>query len=245
MADDSLRARITKMPFKLVPPNTVTRILQGRLRGTKWIIGSNRNAYWLGTYEKSKRVLFEQTIQRDQVVYDVGANVGYYTLLASVLVGPRGKVYAFEPLPANLVYLRKHLELNHITNVEIIEAAVAETSGTASFDPGPNGSVGSLSTGGALRVRAVRLDDLLQSGQILPPHCLKIDVEGAELQVLRGARHILAHRPNMFIATHGNTLLEECIDFLGQLNYPCKILERDRAIERGEIFAGYGGFPSP
>ena len=67
-----------------------------------------------------------ETSEERCVVFDIGANTGFYTLLASVLVGPQGRVFAFEPVPLNLRYLNEHLRLNNIKNVSVIDAAVAE-----------------------------------------------------------------------------------------------------------------------
>ena len=72
------------------------RILQGKLRGKKWIVGSGNHAYWLGSHEYKKRILFEKVIRQGSIVFDIGAHVGFYTLLASVLVGTKGKVFAFD-----------------------------------------------------------------------------------------------------------------------------------------------------
>src|SRR5581483_1847479 len=115
--------------LRRIPPETVLPVLTGPLRGTRWIVGASRNAYWLGTYERSKCKVFAAAIAEGDVVYDVGAHVGYYTLLASKLVGARGHVYAFEPLPANLEFLERHLKLNQITNVTVVPAAVSDATG--------------------------------------------------------------------------------------------------------------------
>lgn len=237
MTQESLFLKLAKAPLRLVPPTTVTRVLRGRLRGARWVTGSSFHAYWLGTFETRKRLLFERTIEPGQVVFDIGANVGYYTLLASSLVREQGKVYAFEPLPENLSYLRQHLVLNHIHNVEVIDAAVADMPGTASFDPSPNRSMGHITAHGALRVPVVSLDDLIANEHLPHPDCLKIDVEGAEVRVLQGALGILRRHPKIFLATHGNTLHNECIELLERMQYSIRILEHDPVAERGEIFA--------
>jgi len=70
----------------------VLPIMQGRLHGKKWIVGAGEHGYWLGSYEIRKRQSFEAMIKPGTVVYDIGANVGYYSLLASSLIGETGKV---------------------------------------------------------------------------------------------------------------------------------------------------------
>ena len=66
--------------MRFIPENTKVLILQGRLKGKKWIKGSGVNGYWLGTYELEKQKMFEKNIKRGDVVFDIGANVGIYSL---------------------------------------------------------------------------------------------------------------------------------------------------------------------
>ena len=131
--------------------------------------GRKLHTYWLGTFEPAKRILFEQTVKPGHVVDDIGANVGWYSLLASALVGKTGKVYAFEPLPENLHYLKRHLELNNIQNVEVVAAAVAEAPGTAAFSTGPNRSMGHLTARRGIPIPVVSLDDMVTKGQLREP----------------------------------------------------------------------------
>lgn len=129
ISDNSLVGRILRFPLRFIPPQMVLPVMQGRLKGKKWIVWSSNHGCWLGSYEHAKRILFEETITEGSVVFDVGAHVGFYSLLASVLVGPRGSVFAFEPLQRNLFYLKQHLRLNDIENVTVIEAAVSDRGG--------------------------------------------------------------------------------------------------------------------
>ncbi len=137
------------MPLRLVPSSAVLPILQGRLRGKRWIVGSHTHGCWLGSYEFLKQKRFAQTVRDGMVVYDIGAHVGFYTLLAAECVGAKGEVVAFEPLPRNLRLLRQHLALNGYANVSVIEAAVADASGTATFVASQSHSEGRLGLGGA------------------------------------------------------------------------------------------------
>lgn len=99
---DSLVGRLLRWPLRFIPPELVVPILQGKLKGRKWVVGSSKHGCWLGSYEYHKRRLFEQLIRPGDTVFDIGAHVGFYTLLASILTGPAGRVFAFEPLPRNL-----------------------------------------------------------------------------------------------------------------------------------------------
>lgn len=217
---DTAIGRLLRLPLRAIPEGARVPILQGRLRGKRWIVGSCTHGCWLGSYEYEKRRLFERTIQPGSTVYDVGANVGFYTLLASVLVGASGRVVAFEPVPRNLSLLHEHLRLNRVENVRVVEAAVAEREGRARFDLGPHASMGRLSEGGSLEISTVVLDPLVASAELPPPDVMKIDVEGAEGLVLRGAQSVLTdRRPEIFLSTHGPEVHRECTGLLLSLGY--------------------------
>ncbi len=215
-----LYGKILRFPLRLVPPNMRLPILQGRLKGKIWIAGSSDHGCWLGSYEYRRRIIFENTVTRGSIVFDIGAHVGFYTLLASVLVGPSGKVFAFEPVPRNLFYLREHLRLNRVTNVKIVEAAVSDSTGIAFFDQGQSNSRGHISSEGRLKVKTVSIDELSRQGEIPISHYIKINVEGTEMMVLRGAKSILTNaHPTLFLQTHGREVHEQCCEFLKSLGY--------------------------
>lgn len=205
----------------IIPPGCVMRILRGPLFGKKWIKGSGVNGYWLGSYELPLQTKFVEAIKRGSVVYDIGAHVGFYTLLASFLSGRDGLVYSFEPFPLNANYLRKHTLLNGCKNVTVIEAAVGDTEGFSLFKEGESTFTGMLSpSGGSLSVRIVTLDHLLEEKKIAPPNVIKIDVEGAEFEVLRGAYKILKEfYPTILLAIHGKTSRQKCVTLLEELGY--------------------------
>jgi|SRR5919202_1306896 FkbM family methyltransferase len=230
--------KLLRFPLKFIPPQTVIPIWQGKLRKKKWIVGSGDSGYWLGSYEYEKQLLFEQTIPEGSVVFDIGAHVGFYTLLSSVIVGTSGKVVAFEPLPRNLFYLHEHLRLNHIQNVMVIEAAVSAASRVTSFDESPTSFTGHISPQGTLQVKTVALDELTSTGQIPMPTHIKLDVEGAELSVLSGARETLslAH-PTIFLATHGDEIHQQACQFLESLGYHLKAIGAESIQQSSEIIA--------
>jgi FkbM family methyltransferase len=220
ISSKSILGRMMRFPLKFIPAGMDVPILQGKLRGSRWIVGSFNHGCWLGSYEHEKQSLFAETVTEGAVVYDIGAHVGFYTLLASQIVGQRGKVIAFEPLPRNLFYLNKHLLLNKCENVQVIEAAVAEDSGTAIFAEGIHSSMGHLSSAGNIEIQKVALDELVLKGRIPPPEYLKIDVEGAELLVLSGAKKTLHDfAPVIFLSTHGVDIHRQCIEFLKSTGY--------------------------
>lgn len=83
----SFATQIGKLLKIILPNDIIVPILQGRLRGKKWIIGSNNVECALGSYEYEKRILLEKMISKSSIVYNIGAHVSFYTLLASELVG--------------------------------------------------------------------------------------------------------------------------------------------------------------
>ena len=193
-------------------------IRAGALKGKRWHI-TTRSRFLLGTYEPAQTCLFQQTVKAGDVVYDIGAHVGYYTVLASVLVGNRGQVVAFEPVPTNLYYLRRHVQMNRCDNVTVIEACVAEASGTSKFQTMGTGS-GHIAENGKLMVRTVTLDELVQRGTIAAPDCIKIDVEGAEYLVLQGGKSVIARtHPTIFLSLHGDQVRKQCYEFLTACGY--------------------------
>ena len=238
MSGRSLFGRFVRLPLRLIPENAVIPILQGRLRGKRWIAGSSDHGCWLGSYEFETRRVFEEMISSGSIVYDIGAHVGYYTLLASELVGADGHVYSFEPHPKNIAYLQQHLELNSIENVTFFEGALADRSGDANFKYGPSRSMGKISDEGEYRVKLFSIDELIAGDKIEPPQFIKIDVEGAELAVLHGASKCLeTYHPTLFLETHGDRIHQESLRELVHMGFEVKPLTNETLNRAGTILA--------
>ncbi len=215
-------SKILRWPLSLVPPDTKVRILRGPIRGMKWVKGAGPNAYWIGTYEVVRMREFADALKQGDVIYDVGANVGIYSLYASFEVGNSGWVYAFEPLERNLNYLRQHLALNNLQNCTVLETAICNTEGTLAFSAADwQPSMARLSPSGEIEVPSTTLDICIYGEQRLrPPNVLKIDVEGAEFEVLSGAtRGITEFHPTIFLEVHGTELHRACREFLVAKGY--------------------------
>lgn len=217
---DRLTGKLLRLPLGLLPGDMVLPVMQGPIRGKKWIIGSGNHGCWLGSYEAEKVKAFTDALRGKRVVYDLGANVGYYSVIASVLLSRMGHVIAFEPDVRNVSFFRRHLSLNDIKNVQIVDAAVSDQSGTAAFRQEPSRSMGRLSDDGGVAVRTVALDDFIRESRAPVPDVMKIDVEGAEMHVLRGAERTLSElQPLIFLATHSAKLQQESRAFLSSLGY--------------------------
>ena len=183
----SFLGRILRFPLDLIPKNAVVPIMQGVLRGKRWIVGASLHSYWLGSYESHKQNLMAQHMKPGDIVYDIGANVGFYTIFAAHLVKDTGHVYAFEPFPKAATFAQKHVALNGFHNVTFFQMAIANYSGVARFQEAELNAMGRLTTEGSLEVLVTSIDTLVAEKNLSPATIIKIDVEGAELVVLRGA----------------------------------------------------------
>lgn len=132
------------------------------------------------------------------VFYDVGSNVGFFSLLAARHVGAEGRVFAFEPLPINARCIRANAALNGLDNVIVVPAAVGATAGTeplyVTTHPGGatlSGADCPPDVTGTIEVPVTTIDEFVRRGEGLPPSLVKIDVEGVELDVVRGMTETL------------------------------------------------------
>jgi FkbM family methyltransferase len=230
--------RMIRWPLRFIPAEAQLPILQGVLKGKRWIAGSSTHGCWAGSYEYEKQLLFTQTITKGSVVFDIGAHVGFYTLLASMLVQSQGRVFAFEPLPRNAIYLSEHVRINNISNVQIVKAAVTNTCGQLYFDDIAGNSMGKIADSGRIQVKAVSIDELVADGTIPLPNFIKIDVEGAEYLVLTGAQQTLIKaQPTLFLATHGNEVHRQCCDLLIAMGYHLSPISGKSIYNTDEILA--------
>jgi FkbM family methyltransferase len=211
-----------RLPLRLLPQGMVMTIRDGPAKGLKWISGSSNHGCWLGSYELEKQVALKTVVEPGMVVYDVGANVGFYSLFFSRLVGPRGKVFAFEPAFQALNYLVRHISMNGLENVQILQAALGEEQGLTGFTINKQSENHVVDERAALLVPVTKLDDT----GFPPPHLIKMDIEGSEAAALRGARQLLIHHsPTLFIALHGEQQAEECSEFLNLIGYEIRSLQ--------------------
>lgn len=235
---DTLAGKLLRLPLRTIPASARVRVLAGPLRGAIWIRGAATHKCWLGIYEHKKAKAFAEHVSPGDAVFDIGANVGFYTVLAARRAGPRGDVTAFEPVPRNIDHLRRHVDLNNLRNVKVVQAAVAESQGTRRFSTFEGPFEGHLDDQGGIEVETVSVDAVLDRGDGRPPNVMKIDVEGAELQVLKGATDVLASgRPVIFLATHGEDVHRACCSFLRDFGYSLTPLDGETIGGAHEILA--------
>jgi FkbM family methyltransferase len=157
---------------------------------TRYVLGEG--------FEPDVTAYFRDRVRTGMVVFDIGANVGHFTLLAAKRVGPTGQVYAFEASPTEYKKLTANVALNRLTNVVTNPMAVCDRTGTVSFQVCSDGlglynSLGTplRQTATSLQVPCTSLDDYLQATGMVRVDVLKIDVEGAERLVLAGGHRLL------------------------------------------------------
>ena len=231
-----------RVMFGKVLPRMAYPVIRGPLRGARFILGSfagdgGGGTVFFNMIETEQTAAFISMLSAGNVLFDIGANVGYYTILGARLVGSQGKVIAVEPSVRNLVYLYKHTLLNKISNVFIISAACSDTLSLATFANGENFATGSLtnhqqeetsSERVSCIVPTVTVDAIVQQLGTYPD-AIKVDVEGAELSVLKGAQVTLREaKPRVFLSTHSAALRENCLKYLTDLGYTIEILSQDK-----------------
>jgi FkbM family methyltransferase len=189
-------------------------IAAGGLAGYRMALDLQREKdYWLGTYETELEEAINGLVQPGMVVFDVGANIGYISLLLDSKVGEAGRVFAFEALPENVERLRANLELNGIHNVVVTQAAVIDGERQVRFLVGPSSGMGKaegsagrqeISYENAISVDGISLDGFVYSRGHPQPAVVKMDIEGGEILALPGMQRLLSEaRPLMLVELHG------------------------------------------
>lgn len=139
---------------------------------------------------------------------DIGANIGYFTLLMASKVGPQGRVFAFEPVPSVYDVLCENLELNYLHHVQAERLAVADGEGQSQMqleDDAPMSFTSRLAETGRLAVQTVSVDSYVETNGLDRLDFVKIDVEGAEDAVIRGMNRTLGNlRPALLVEIHAN-----------------------------------------
>lgn len=233
MALLKLRRAAVQGMLPLVPDKVTLPIISGPARGMRWRRDSCNACFWMGTYERSKCEAFVRVLKPTDVFYDIGANSGYYSLVAATRCK---QVIAFEPFPRNIARFRANMTINKLHNVTLIERALSDRMGAMRFVEGPDTESGSLSSSGTIQVSVTTLD--ATSLEADPPDVIKMDIEGGELSALVGGIATLQRfRPVLFLATHSKPIHLECLEILGKLNYHVELLQDDEILARPGVRA--------
>lgn len=192
-----------KAVIKKLFTNRVLPVMSNSLKGTKLRVNDLvKGSVFIRDYEPDKQRAFRFLLRNNSIFFDVGANVGLHSFYVTRHF-PNVKITAFEPLPGNAAYIREAIELNKFQNISVEEAAVSSSEGDAYFDVSKNNLMGKLAEQQTnLKVKLITLDDFVRRNNVYPD-VIKIDVEGAESDVLRGSSHLIQQAtPSMVIELH-------------------------------------------
>jgi len=227
---------IKALYFRLLGVGYVKRrITNGPIKGL-WFISGKRVFYskwfWSGTYEKNTCYFIQNILPEDAICYNIGANIGYHSLIMAKKAY-RGLVYAFEPIPEVCDILSSNAKSNDINNIIVVPKVVSNENGTLTllrnmdidqaalinqtFPAKNNNKINFLRD--TIHCTAITIDDFVALGN-QPPSFLKIDVEGAEVYVLTGAKKTLKkYKPMILCETHGYDKATEVYEILSGLGY--------------------------
>jgi FkbM family methyltransferase len=237
--------------------NGVLRVPQGRAGGLAFdlrylpISHAHVGSIAFGNLESSVQEAMVRHLGEGAVFYDVGANLGFFSMLGAHLVGlEEGHVYAFEAAPENAEAIAVNTRLNAIPNVTVIAKAVSSHAGRGRLQVVDDQSWSKLEEYGehphteqVIDVELVAIDDLVRSGELRPPTLVKIDVEGAEIAVIEGMRETLAqHRPAVICELHDTH--REFVAAMAEHSYRLINLEGTIPIEREGASAHALGLPA-
>ncbi len=225
-------ARLIRRGLNQAAPQGPVRVqvAAGGLAGATLLLDlQEEKDYWLGTYEPELQSAVAELVRPGMVAYDVGANIGYISLLLARAVQTDGRVFAFEALPANLERLRLNLALNGLqTRVQVVAAAVTDHSGLVQFLVGPSGGMGKAAGSAgrqagykqAITVTGLALDDFVVAQGNPHPQVVKMDIEGGEVLALPGMRRLLKEvHPLVLLELHGPEAARVAWDALSEAGY--------------------------
>lgn len=195
--------------------------------------GLESSIYYFGEYEAGTLYVLEQLLGEGDIFLDVGANIGFLSIVVARFVGKGGLVYAVEPHPLIFKELLENISLNQAKNIVPLNVALGSGLSEAMLYDNPDINWGSASLippknrGMTTRwpVKVVSIDGLIQSGRIQAPDLVKIDVEGFELEVLKGAKNLLSSSSAPALCIEFSTLhpvhggdLRDVYDFIKEIN---------------------------
>jgi len=184
------------------------------------------------THEPLNTKLFAQNLKEGMICFDIGANIGYYTLLESKIVGDTGRIIAIEPSPINFKQLQKNIENEKAKNVELYQMAGGDENGTLKFLLDPHSNLSRIITkeesekisGNIIDVPVKKLDFFLDELSIKSLDLIRMDVEGFEFNILEGMKNsIKKFRPMIQMEVHtrilGNDKTQKLLKWLEDENY--------------------------
>lgn len=208
---------------------TEIEVAGGFLAGSKLLLDLQAEKdYWLGNYEFELQEAVWKFAEPGMVACDIGANIGYISLLLAKRIGTNGKVFAFEPLPSNQTRLQKNLDINLSSNIKMIGKAVADVSGKRQFLVHSSGAMGKLQESNgretqyqnSIDVESITLDEFVFKQGNPQPDLIKMDIEGAEGLALQGMTRVIQEtQPLLLIELHGKEAAKTCWQILTNSGY--------------------------
>jgi FkbM family methyltransferase len=208
----------------------------GPAKGLRYpVVLPQDKAIWIGNYEETFATAVKNRVRPGTICFDVG---GYHGFFAGLMgLAGASTVITFEPFPPNRDYIQRVIRCNRELPIEVMPYALGDRDDNVSFNAMPDPSMGKWSGSNfqpgaaASEVIAVpmrRLDSLISSGEVPVPDLIKIDIEGAELEMLEGTRELLESKhPALFIETHSPRLAMQCDELLRQHSYEVRVLETE------------------
>jgi FkbM family methyltransferase len=232
------RPALTRMALRAIPD--INWNIKVRDIGPMNISIRKNRSYWLRDPVESEYFVLgslQRLVRPGDTVFDAGANIGLHVRFLVQIFGAN-KVVAFEPMSQNLAVLRKNIRLGYCEkHVQLVQAALADFDGEDEFQidnvSSASGTLNVITHGepcyarkyygfGPLteRVTVARIDTLVDRGEVPIPTLIKVDVEGAEARLLRGAaRTLVTHAPNLVIELHGPEVARAVVRFLLEIGY--------------------------
>lgn len=205
-----MKKAVKTIAYSLLRIATGNKGVKRTINGFKVRFPARWSRYYENNYEAVNYNFLSQQVKPGMHIIDIGAHLGLFSACASQLTGPQGKIICIEPTPGTFSILEKTIELNHCTNVTAVQAAVSDKEGMATFYVSHTAGCNSNSLVknkaendlSFYDVRLVTIDSLVQQ-YALHPSLIKIDVEGAELDTLKGGLHTLAtFKPVLILGLH-------------------------------------------
>jgi FkbM family methyltransferase len=216
------------------------RVREGFLMEVDGSSQTGRMLYATGEYEGATTRVMKRLLKRGQTMVDVGANIGYFTLVASRAVGPDGRVVAFEPAAVVREQLHRNLGLNAVANAVVRDEALSAAPGTVEFFSGPEDDTGLASLrvlpkSTRTTVIQARFDDVWEPEA--PVALIKMDIEGAEMAALEGmARCLSRFSPDLIVEVTDGYLralgasAAALVGFLIERGYSMYRIDHDRLV---------------
>ena len=223
----------------------VVDIQTGICKGKKLRLNlRNERGYFLGTHEWDTQKMLLKLLTKGATAYNIGAHIGFYAVGLSQLVGPAGKVIAFEPNPEVYQRLRENISINKLLNVTAYEYAVGDFDGMANFSISLSDTQGRFShlpyvkDGPVIQVQCTSIETFIKErGPV--PNFMMIDVEHAEGSVFRGMVDTLTHyRPIILVELHGLEAINESWDILNKCDYKLARISDLTVVYRDDISHG-------